>query len=140
MEYFRDRKSNLSFSLHDSRIIQIEVNENTLSLKMDRIFQYTDNEEEWHQGTIEFTNIEMEECSILVFNTPYGYDGENSFTGREWSFEEFKEQYPNAEFEIVTEGYCGYDTTFQGYIWQDGNDPLFGIMRIWNTGDMIYHI
>ena len=28
MDYIRDRKSNLSFSLHDSRIVQIEMNEN----------------------------------------------------------------------------------------------------------------
>ncbi len=140
MDYIRDRKSNLSFSLHDSRIVQIEINENKLSLKMNRIFQYTDNEEKWYQGIIEFTKIDKEECNIMVFNTPYGYDGEKSFSGRELSFEEFKEQYPNAEFEVVTEGYCGYDTTFQGYIWQGENNPLFGIVRIWNTGDMIYRI
>ena len=76
----------------------------------------------------------------MVFNTPYGFEGVKSFSGKEMSFEEFKKQYPNAEFEIVTEGYCGYDITFQGYIWQEGSDPLFGIMRIWNMGDRIYRI
>ena len=140
MDYIRDMQSNISFSLHDSRIAQIEINENKLSLKMDRIFQYTDNEEKWYQGIIEFTKIEKEECNVMVFNTPYGYDGVKSFSGRELSFEEFEKQYPNAEFEVITEGYCGYDTTFQGYIWQGENNPLFGIMRIWNTGDMIYRI
>ena len=72
MDYNRDRKSNISFSLHDSRILQIEINEDKLSLNMDRIFQYTDNEVK-------------------------------SFSGKELSFDEFKEQYPNVEFEIVTE-------------------------------------
>lgn len=72
MDYIRDRKSNISFSLHDSRILQIEMNEDKLSLNMDRIFQYTDNEVK-------------------------------SFSGKELSFDEFKEQYPNVEFEIVTE-------------------------------------
>lgn len=76
----------------------------------------------------------------MIFNTPYSYDGVKSFSGKELSFDEFKEQYPNAEFEIITEGYCGYDTTFQGYIFQDRNDQLFAIMRIWNMGDMIYRI
>ena len=70
----------------------------------------------------------------------YGYNEVKSFSGKELSFDEFKEQYPNAEFEIVTEGYCGYDITFQGYIWQAENDSLFGIIRIWNIGDMIYRI
>lgn len=27
MDYIRDRKSNFSFSLHDSRIVQIEIDE-----------------------------------------------------------------------------------------------------------------
>ena len=140
MDYIRDRKSNFSFSLHDSRIVQIEIDENRLSLKMDRISQYVESEEKWYPGIIEFTKIDKEECDIMVFNTPYGYEGVKTFSGKELSFEEFKEQYLDAEFEIVTEGYCGYDTTFQGYIWQEGSDSLFGIMRIWNMGDMIYRI
>lgn len=96
MEYIRDRESNIPFSLHDSRILQIEYNKATLTLRVDRIFQYVGDEEKWYQGIIEFTKADMEECDIMLFNRPYGYDGEN--------------------------------------------DPIFGIMRIWNTGDMIYRI
>lgn len=140
MDYIRDRISNIPFSLHDSRIIQIEINETTLTLRLDRIFQYAGDEEKWYQGIIEFTKVNIEECDIMVFQRPYGYDGEKSFTGETLSFDEFQKQYPDADFEIVTEGYSGYDTTFQGWIWQGENDPIFGIMRIWNTGDMIYRI
>ena len=140
MDYIRDRESNIPFSLHDSRIVDILIDENKLSLKMNPIFQYIDNEEKYHNGIIEFTNIDKDACDIMIFNTPYGYDGVKSFSGKELSFDEFKEQYLNAEFEIITEGYCGYDTTFQGYIFQDGNEQLFAIMRIWNMGDMIYRI
>lgn len=140
MEYVRDRKSNVAFSLHDSRILNIKISRDNLSLKLDRIYQYADDEEKWHQGIIEFRRVDKDECDIMVFNTPYGYDGEKSFSGKSMSIEEFSAQYPNVEFEIVAEGYCGYDTIFQGWIWQREKDPLFGIMRIWNTGDMIYHI
>ncbi len=140
MDYTKNRKSNLPFSLHDSRIIQIEIDKNTLSLKMDRIFYYCDDEEKWDQGIIDFTEIDKEECDIMLFNTPFGYDGEKSFSGKVLSFDEFNAQLPDAEFEIVIEGYCGYDTTFQGWIWQGENDPVFGIMRIWNMGDMIYRV
>lgn len=96
MEYIRDRESNIPFSLHDSRILRIEYNKATLTLRVDRIFQYVGDEEKWYQGIIEFTKADIEECDIMLFNRPYGYDGEN--------------------------------------------DPIFGIMRIWNTGDMIYRI
>lgn len=96
MEYIRDRESNIPFSLHDSRILQIEYNKAPLTLRVDRIFQYVGDEEKWYQGIIEFTKADIEECDIMLFNRPYGYDGENG--------------------------------------------PIFGIMRIWNTGDMIYRI
>lgn len=96
MEYIRDRESNIPFSLHDSWILQIEYNKATLTLRVDWIFQYVGDEEKWYQGIIEFTKADIEECDIMLFNRPYGYDGEN--------------------------------------------DPIFGIMRIWNTGDMIYRI
>ncbi|SFQ44215.1 hypothetical protein SAMN02910358_02143 [Lachnospiraceae bacterium XBB1006] len=140
MDYRKNRKSDLPFSLHDSRIVKIEMENDNLILKMDRIFQYSDGEEKWFQGVIEFTKTDLEECKILVFHTPYGYEGENSFSGESLSFEEFKKRYPEAEFEIVTEGYSGYDTTYQGGIWQGENAPFFGIMCIWNRGDMIYRI
>ena len=128
------------FVENNDRIVQIKIDEKKLSLKIDRILQYDEDEEKWCQGKIEFTKIDKDECDIMVFNTPYGYNDVKSFSGKELSFEEFKEQYPDAQFEIITEGYCGYDTTFQGYIWQGENNPLFGIMRIWNMGDMIYRI
>lgn len=140
MEYIRDRKSNITFSLHDSRILNMEISRDNLSLQLDRIYQYSGDEEKWYQGIIEFTRVAIDECNIMVFNTPYGYDGEKSFSGKTLPLEEFSAQYPNAEFEIVTEGYNGYDTVFQGWIWQGENDPMFGIMRIWNTGDMIYRV
>ena len=140
MDYIRDRKNNLSFSLHDSRILKMEIGKANLSLKIDRIFQYSDDEEKWYPGTIEFTKVDIEECDIMVFNTPFGYDGEKSFSGKTLYVEEFNALYPDVEFEIVSEAYNGYDTVYQGWIWQEENDPLFGIMRIWNTGDMIYHI
>ena len=140
MEYVRDRKSNVALSLHDCRIISMEISKDNLSLKLDRIYQYADDEEKWYQGMIEFTKVDMVECDIMLFNAPFGYDGEKAFSGKSMSFEEFNVEYPNAEFEIVTEGYSGYDTVFQGWIWQGENNPLLGIMRIWNTGDMIYRI
>lgn len=66
MEYIRDRESNIPFSLHDSRILQIEYNKATLTLRVDRIFQYVGDEEKWYQGIIEFTKADIEECDIML--------------------------------------------------------------------------
>ena len=140
MKYLRDRSTNIPFSLHDSRIKQIDTHDDLLILKMDRIFQYTDDEEKWFPGTLEFMGIDNELCEIMIFNAPYGFEGIRNFSGRILSLEEYIEQYPNAEFEVITEGYCGYDTIFHGQIWQDEGDPLVGIMTIWNSGDIIYKV
>ena len=82
MDYIRDRKSTIPFSLHDSRILKIEISKDKLSLTIDRIFQYADDVEKWNPGIIEFTKIDMEECDIMVFNSTYGYDGEKLFSGK----------------------------------------------------------
>ena len=68
----------------------------------------------WYQGIIEFTKADIEECDIMLFNRPYGYDGETSFTGETISLAEFNSKYSDAVFEIVTERYSGYDTIFHG--------------------------
>ena len=103
MDYIRDRISNIPFSLHDSRIIQIEINETTLTLRLDRIFQYAGDEEKWYQGIIEFTKADIEECDIMLFNRPYGYDGEKSFTGESISLAEFNAKYPDADTLDMTQ-------------------------------------
>ena len=140
MEYRKDRSTNVPFSLHDSRIQRINVTEDTLCLGMDRIFQYQDDGERTFEGSILFTRTDVEECSILIFDHPFGYDGVKEFSGKRISLEEFQEKYPKAEFEITTEVYHGYDTMFQGWLWNQENDPVFAILNIWNTGDMIYQV
>ena len=95
MEYKRDRIGNVPFGLHDSRIQKIEFREDSIILKIDRIFQYANNDEEkWYPCEIEFTKADLDCCDILVFNHPYGYEGVCEFTGRELSFEEFINEYP----------------------------------------------
>ena len=53
---------------------------------------------------------------------------------------DYIKEYSNVEFEILTEGYFGYSTTYTGWIWIEGKEPVSAIMYIWNKGDMVYHI
>ena len=48
------------------------------------------------------------------------------------------EVHKNSEFEIITEGYFQNSTTYSGWLWEDGKNPVSAIMYIWNSGDMEY--
>jgi len=50
------------------------------------------------------------------------------------------EKYFDVEFEILTEGYFGYSTTYTGWFWEKGKEPVSAILYIWNSGDMVYRI
>ena len=137
MDYIHDRKSNILFSLHDSKIKKITFKDNVLTLHLNKIFQYTEDEEKIYSGEVLFYESDLDECSILIFDRTV-YEGD--FSGKAISLTEYMEEYSNVEFEILTEGYFGYCTTYTGWIWAKGKEPVSAIMYIWNKGDMVYHI
>lgn len=80
-KYIRNRKSNILCSLHDSRIQKIEDLDDTIILSVDILFQYKADQEVTFQGVIEFTKADIEECSIMIFDSPYGFEYVNTFSG-----------------------------------------------------------
>ena len=137
MDLIHDRNSNILFSLHDSKIKKITFRNNILTLHLNRIFQYTKDGEKIYSGEVLFYDCDLDECSILIFDRTV-YEGD--FSGKAISLIEYMEEYSNAEFEILIEGYFGYYTTYTGWIWIEGKEPVSTIMYIWNTGDMVYRI
>ena len=137
MDFINDRNSNIFFSLHDSRIKKITFTKNILTLKLDKIFQYTENEEKIYSGDILFYESDLDECNILIFNKTV-YEG--NFSGQAIGLKEYIEKFSNLEFEILTEGYFGFNATYTGWIWETGKNPVLAIMYIWNTGNMVYRI
>ena len=137
MDYIHDRKSNILFSLHDSKIKKITFKDNVLTLHLNKIFQYTEDEEKIYSGVVLFYGCDLDECSVMIFNRTV-YEGD--FSGKAVSLQDYIKKYSNVEFEILTEGYFGYCTTYTGWIWEEGKKPVSGIMYIWNNGDMVYHI
>ena len=137
MDYIQDRKSNILFSLHDSKIKKITFKDNVLTLHLNKIFQYTEDEEKIYSGEVLFYGCDLDECSILIFDRTV-YEGD--FSGKAVSLQDYIKEYSNVEFEILTEGYFGYCTTYTGWIWAKGKEPVSAIMYIWNKGDMVYHI
>ena len=135
MDLIHDRNSNILFSLHDSKIKKITFRNNILTLHLNKIFQYTKDGEKIYSGEVLFYDSDLDECSILIFDKTV-YEGD--FSGKAISLIEYMEEYLNAEFEILIEGYFGYYTTYTGWIWIEGKEPVSAIMYIWNTGDMVY--
>lgn len=137
MELIRDRNSNIPFSLHDSMIEKVDFQNNALTLKMNHIFQYTDEGENILSGDIIFKDSDLEECSVLIFDKVV-YEGK--FSGNAMSMKEYIEHHSNLEFEILTEGYFGYNTIYMGWIREEGKEPVSGIMYLWNSGDTVYRV
>ena len=137
MDFTQDRKSNILFSLHDSRIKKFSFKNDVLTLELDTIFQYTKGEEKLYSGEVLFFDSDLEECNILIFDRTV-YEG--GFSGKAIGLKEYMKEYAHAEFEILTEGYFGYSTTYTGWLWEKGKEPVSAILYIWNSGDMVYRI
>ena len=137
MDFTQDRKSNILFGLHDSRIKKINFKNDVLTIELDTIFQYTKGEEKLYSGEVLFFDSDLEECNILIFDRTV-YEGE--FSGKAIGLKEYMKEYAHAEFEILTEGYFGYSTTYTGWLWEKGKEPVSAILYIWNSGDMVYRI
>ena len=132
-----DRNSNIIFSLHNSRVKEIKFHNKTLKLKVDRIFEFIDNEEKTYSGEISFKNCDLDLCSVLVFNKTLG---KGHFTGNALYLEDFMDEYKGAEFEIITEAYFNNTSNYTGWLWINGENPISVIMYIWNSGVMEYCI
>ena len=128
MDFTQDRKSNILFSLHDSRIKKFSFKNDVLTIELDTIFQYTKGEEKLYSGEVLFFDSDLEECNILILDTTV-YEGE--FSGKAIGLKEYMKEYAHAEFEILTEGYFGYSTTYTGWLWEKGKEPVSAILYIW---------
>lgn len=112
MEWIQDRNNRIPFSLHDSRIKKITIQNNTLTLKLDKVFQYTKDKETIYSGDLIFNDSDLDECSVFILDRIV-YEGD--FSGKAISLKEYMNQFSNLEFEILTEGYFGYSTTYTGW-------------------------
>lgn len=137
MNYTYNRTAGIPFSLHDSRVKKIRYEDGRLTLETDNIFRYTEEKEEIFRGDIVFEGCDIEECSVLLFDRTV-YRGD--FKGKAIGMEEYMKEFCGSEFEIITEGYCGYSTTYIGYLWDGDNEPVSAVMNIFNMGDMIYRM
>ena len=134
-KFIYDRHSDIIFSLNGSRVKGFKFHNKMLTLKVDSLFQYVNNEEVEHKGEVCFKDCDLRLCSVLIFNKILG---KGYFIGDSISLEEFMDVHKNCEFEIITEGYFGNSTNYSGWLWEERKNPVSAIMYIWNSGDMEY--
>ena len=108
-KFIYDRHSNIIFSLQNSRVRRIKFHNKILTLKLDTLFRYINNEEREYTGEVCFKNCDLDICSVLIFNKTLG---KGHFMGKAVTLEEFMDSYKDSEFEIITEGYFANSTTY----------------------------
>ena len=116
---------------------KIKYHNKTLTLKVHKIFQFVDGEEKAYPGEVYFRDCDLDMCDVLIFNKTLG---EGRFYGKAIELQQFMDEYAGSEFEIIKEGYFGNTTTYTGWLWEDGKQPVSAIMYIWNRGDMVYRV
>ena len=71
-KFIYDRHSNIIFSLNGSRVKEFKFHNKMLTLKVDSLFQYVNNEEVEHEGEVCFKDCDLRLCSVLIFNKTLG--------------------------------------------------------------------
>ncbi len=137
MKFIHDRNSNILFSLHDSRVKEITYDNETLTLQVNKIYEFVEGEERLYPGEICFEKCDIDLCDVLIFNKTLG---KGRFNGKSIALQQFIDEYTDSEFEIIIEGYYGNTTTYTGWLREDGKRPVSAIMYVWNSGDMVYNV
>jgi len=134
MEYTKDKSSQISFSLHDSKITKMIATDTDITLEISNIHKYKNGKEKLCTGIIKFTNVDYDESVIIVFNNLD--DGRP--TNKSLSINEYIKEYPNAEFEIFEEACHGTTTIYQGRLWKTDSDYTSAFMIIHSIGNTIF--
>ena len=137
MKFIHDRSSNILFSLHDSRVQEIQYYNETLTLQVNKIYEFVEGEERSYPGEIYFEKCDIDLCDVLIFNKTLG---EGCFNGKSIGLQQFINEYTDSEFEIIIEGYYGNTSTYTGWLREAGKRPVSAIMYVWNSGDMVYNV
>lgn len=137
MELIRKDKNSIPFSLHDSKIIKMEIADDELVFYLDNVYEYREDSEECYAAVMRFLDVDLEECNIMVFDKQVG---RGAFSGTRYGIKEFIDSCAGTEFEILTEAYGGYDTILEGLIWREDENLVSGIISIWTMGDVVFDV
>lgn len=105
----------LPYSLHDARVNKINVVSDKVIMYFDEGY-YKIYEDELIKGYIEFGNVDLDFCSISVFDSQGGL---GKLSGERFSLQYFSQRFKNLDLEIVEETYGYNKSKFFGYIYEE---------------------
>lgn len=103
---------------------------------VDVIYQYNKDEELGYKAEIIFSDCIFDACNVLIFNKEL-MPGE--FGGKYIYLTDFIKHYKNMELEILNDGYFGFHSFYNAYLWKK-DETVSAHLNIFSMGDLIYRI
>ena len=114
-EIIRNNIIDLPFSLHDTHIHKIIIDDNNVRFNFkEGYYSLSSDSRTPTQGYIEFQNVDFDYCSVYVFHASYS----RRLKGKRLRLEEFSHKYKELDLEVIDETY-GYNMSkFNGFYYK----------------------
>ena len=122
------------YSLHDMRVIEFQVREDTLILRTQSGMSRTTEPYVQPDGYVEFQKVDWDFCFAYTMDI---LANEGEFHGRKMSLKDFISEFVNSAFEVIDETFGYNSTKFSGWLLQKGHLQECTI-ELYHLGDMIY--
>lgn len=122
------------YSLHDMRVIEFEVNDNTLIMRTQSGMTKTTEPYGQPDGYVEFHKVDWDFCYAYTMDI---LANEGEFSGRKMSLQDFIAEFENSSFEVIDETFGYNSTKFSGWLLQKGHMQEC-IIELYHLGDMVY--
>lgn len=136
-ETIRRNIVDLPYSLHDSRVNKIRIEDEGIVMHFSKGFFKPMNNgclSVKGNAVISINGLDLDFCYAYLINTMGGC---GKFTGEKFSLVEFINRFPDIDFEIVDETYGYNQSKFSGYLYKD-KEIKECIIEIYHFGDMKY--
>ncbi|WP_025163039.1 hypothetical protein [Paraclostridium bifermentans] len=124
----------LPYSLHDTKVNKIEITSDKVILYFNEGYYKIDNDCNLTKGFIEFNNVDLDYCSVCIFNLEGNL---GKFSGEKFNLQDFVEKFNNINFEIIDETYGYNQSKFFGYVYEEDITKEF-IIEIYHFSNMKY--
>ena len=131
------RSDEIKLSLHDARLKGIVLKKDRAEFDFEYIFDYSGPQVQAAKARISFLNLAPDDVTIYVLTENYK---KRKIKGKTYDLKAFLKKYKKLDFEILSETYHGYDTVWEGLLYNTKKGLKRCIMTMWSQGDIVYYI